>query len=327
MMRTGSASTASTAPSSSLPSPTASSRAPAENDWLEVGPRQRAAVTRASGHSTVSSPVTKIFGGQLRSELRVPGMKNSVTLEPYQSLPLDIHQADIRNIVDALHHITRPETLSGDWDTPFGPGTKATKQVFLDPPPPILILHLKRFRYEPEGTVKIYKKVGYPLDLEIPASVLSRQKRNELLNKGEGLPRYKLTAVVYHHGRNASGGHYTVDVRRQDGQEWIRIDDISIKRVRSEDVIEAGAEDDAKASQADGRREATNAAVGNRFASIDGEDTGDDDGWKQAPSGKKNWSTVANGSKSKSQQPPAPQQPRTSIKDNKVAYLLFYQRI
>jgi len=324
-MRTSSASTASTAPSSSPPSPTASSRAPVENDWFEVSHRQRTAVTRASGDSTVSTPITKIFGGQLRSELRVPGMKNSVTLEPYQSLPLDIHQAEIRTIVDALHQITRPETLTGDWDTPFGPGTQATKQVFLDPPPPILILHLKRFKYEPTGTVKTYKKVSYPLDLDIPTSVLPRHKRNESSSKIKDLLKYRLTAVVYHHG-NASRGHYTVDVRCQDGEEWIRINDTCIESVSSKEVVEAGAEDDVKANQADGRREATSSAVGNRFASINGGDTGDDDGWKQAPSGKKNWSTTPTGSKSKSQQQPAPQ-PKTSNKDGKVAYLLFYQRM
>ncbi len=88
----------------------------------------------------------------------------------------------------------------------------------------MLILHLKRFQFDAEGhgTVKIWKKVGYPLELEIPADVFSRQRRNTVLASGAGLPKYRLIAVVYHHGKNASGGHYTVDVRRQDGREWIR---------------------------------------------------------------------------------------------------------
>ena len=71
---------------------------------------------------------------------------------------------------------------------------------------------------------------------------MARHKRNGALADA-ALPKYLLNAVVYHHGKNASGGHYTVDVRRQDGQEWIRLDDTVIRRVRSEDVAEAGTEE------------------------------------------------------------------------------------
>jgi ubiquitin carboxyl-terminal hydrolase 10 len=330
-MRAAPASTASTAPSSSLPSPT-SSRAndPLEggDDWLEVGPRQRSAVTRSSGHSHTPSPVTKIFGGQLRSELRVPGNKNSVTLEPYQPLQLDIGSPEIRNIIDALKGLTRPEVLHGDFNSPHGKDVRATKQVFIESVPPVLILHLKRFQFDAEGyggTVKIWKKVGYPLEFEFPREVLSRQTRNNILAENSGPPRYRLIAVVYHHGKNASGGHYTVDVRRQDGREWIRIDDTVIRRVRDEDVAEGGAEEEA--GKADGRRDASSAAAGNRFLGISDEDAGDDDGWKQAAGGKK-WSSVVNGSAPKAVNgQKAKQQHQESMKENKVAYLLFYQRI
>lgn len=336
-MRAVPASTASTAPSSSLPSPTSNVASEGGDDWLEVGPRQRSAVTRSSGHSHTSSPITKIFGGQLRSELRVPGNKNSVTLEPYQPLQLDIGSPEIRNIIDALKGLTRPEVLHGDFNSPHGKDVRATKQVFIESVPPVLILHLKRFQFDAEGyggTVKIWKKVGYPLEFEFPREVLSRQKRNSILAENSGAPRYRLTAVVYHHGKNASGGHYTVDVRRQDGREWIRIDDTVIRRVRDEDVAEGGAEEEAPKAGglADGRRGEAGTAGGpsNRFVGISDEDAGDDEGWKQATPGKK-WSSVvkrpsspaaaANGQKA------AAKQHKESMKDNKVAYLLFYQRI
>lgn len=335
VIRAAPPSTSSTAPNSLLPSPTASSRAQdtteGEDEWLEVGRRQRAAVTRSSGYSTTSSPITKIFGGQLRSELRVPGKKSSVTLEPYQPLQLDIGSPEIRNIVDALKGITRPETVHGDFNSPHGKDAKATKQVFIESLPPVLIIHLKRFQFDAEGfgTVKIWKKVGYPLDLEIPRDVLSRQKRNTILSEGAGLPKYRLTAVVYHHGKNASGGHYTVDVRRQDGREWIRIDDTVIRRVRSEDVAEGGAEEEApKTSHTDGRKEAGTPAASNRFVGINDEDAGDDEGWKQATANNKKWSSVLNGaSPASTNGSKAAKQHKESVKDNKVAYLLFYQRI
>ncbi|KAK4670567.1 uncharacterized protein QC763_212900 [Podospora pseudopauciseta] len=325
VMRTAPVSAVSTAPNSTPSSPTTSKpngSLEGADDWLEVGPRQRAAVTRSSGHS-LASPINKIFGGKLRSELRVPGNKTSVTLEPYEPLQLDIGAPEIRNIIDALKGLTRPETLHGDFNSPHGKNVKATKQIFIESVPPVLILHLKRFQFDAEGqggTVKIWKKIGYPLEFEFPQEVLSRSQRNSTVH--EGVPRYKLTAVVYHHGKNASGGHYTVDVRRQDGREWIRIDDTVIRRVRSEDVAEGGAEEDQAKSGSGNQKDSTGS---NRFGAMNDEDTGDDDGWKQAAGGKK-WSSVVNTPATNGQKLP-PKQHKDSIKDNKVAYLLFYQRV
>ncbi|KAH6655640.1 hypothetical protein BKA67DRAFT_516502 [Truncatella angustata] len=318
-------SAATTAANSSATSPTATT--PTENDssaWLEVGRKQRSAITRSSGNPVTSSPITKIFGGQLRSELRVTGLKDSVTLEPYQPLQLDIDSPQVRNIVDALKNITRTEKLTGDFGSPRGRDAVAYKQVFIESLPPVLILHLKRFTFDAKGgTMKIWKKVGYPLELEIPSEVIPRLKRvNQELG---GAPKYKLIAVVYHHGKNASGGHYTVDVRRQDGREWIRIDDTFIRRVRSEDVAEGGAEEEKNWS--DPKKEPAVGGSGNRFEGI-GDETADDEGWNKvsAPAaGAKKWSSIVNGGANPAITPPKPIKDNKA--DNKVAYLLFYQRV
>lgn len=294
-------------------------------DWLEVGRKQRAAVTRSSG-SNSSSPVTRIFGGLLRSEFRVPGKKDSITTEPYQPLQLDIGSPDVRNVVDALRGLTRPERIQGNFNSERGKDVTATKQVFIETLPPVLILHLKRFQFDAEGngTVKIWKKVGYPLELEIPREVLSRKRQN----LGDGaLPKYKLISVVYHHGKNASGGHYTVDVRRQEGREWIRLDDTVIRRVRSEDIAEGGEEENKEPH----KNGSSAGASSNRFGAMINEDGADDDGWEQVPAGttgNKRWSSVANGnSNGNSNGPSKAKQVKDNIKDNKVAYLLFYQRV
>ncbi|KAM5352596.1 hypothetical protein ACJ41O_005318 [Fusarium nematophilum] len=293
------------------------------DDWLEVGRKQKAAVTRSSG-SNSSSPISKIFGGLLRSEFRVPGLKDSITTEPYQPLQLDIGSPDVRNVVDALRGLTRPERLQGDFNSPRGKDVTATKQVFIESLPPVLILHLKRFQFDAEGngTVKIWKKIGYPLELEIPREALSRQKR-QTYSDGT-MPKYKLISVVYHHGKNASGGHYTVDVRRQEGREWIRIDDTVIRRVRSEDVAEGGEEEEVKETRKD---VPATGASGNRFGAMMDEDAGDEDGWNKvtgSAGGAKKWSSVANGTSNGSAKA---KQIKDNIKDNKVAYLLFYQRV
>ena len=350
-----------------------SSHNPADKDggWLEVGPKQRPSVTRSSGAIATESPITKIFGGKLRSEFRVPGLKNSVTLEPYQPLQLDIGDPSVSNISDALKGLTRSETIHGNFNSPRGPGATAIKQVFIETLPPVLILHLKRFHYDTSSTSgigstqKIWKRVGYPLELEIPREVFSQSRRAQLSNRPQGLPKYRLISVVYHHGKNASGGHYTVDVRRQEGREWVRFDDTVVRRVRSEDVASEGGEEDPKvlaAALERHRRENQQGSRSNANANIykqagfgeDSEDASnqnndDADGWSQvngnatsppniaASSTNKKWSSVANGNAMPSSSgPPSGKRTPTaataaaqkaSLKENKVAYILFYQRI
>ncbi|KAK1580444.1 ubiquitin carboxyl-terminal hydrolase [Colletotrichum navitas] len=287
--------------------------------WFEVGSRQRAVETRSSGASS-TTPITRLFSGQYRSELRRPGVKDSVTTEPFQSLQLDIGAPHIHNVVDAIKGLTVPERLQGD-------AAPMTKQTLIETLPPILILHLKRFKFDTEGTTKIGKKVGYPLDLQLPAEVLSKRRRNALVAEGAPMPKYRLIGVVYHHGKQANGGHYTVDVRRQDDNEWIRLDDTVIRRVRSEDVAEAGTEEDVKEAGRSGP--ASRDASTNRFGAMADEDEGE--GWKEVTtsakggdkSGEKKWSAVANGNGSALKGKAV----KDNIKDNKVAYLLFYQRI
>ena len=328
-------------PANGVTSPTSETADPnsaADNGWLEVGPRQKAAITRSSGIAT-DTPITQIFGGKLRSELRIPGMKNSVTLEPYQPLQLDIGSPHVNNIIDALKGLTRPETLHGDFNSPRGPGYSTTKQVTIESLPQVLILHLKRFQYDNAGgTQKVWKKIGYPLELEIPKEVFPQHKRGGLLAHG-GLPKYRLIGVVYHHGKNASGGHYTVDVRRQDGQEWIRLDDTVIRRVRSEVVAEGGSEEDPKvlaaALEQHSNDQTPNSNASNTFTK-DGEDQSQSEGaWNQVngtgqgpATANKKWSAIGNGpttpTNSSGKMTPVG---RSSAKDNKVAYILFYQKI
>lgn len=75
-------------PSSSTHTPSAHPAEADAEDWLEVGSKGRTATTRTTQSS--ESAITKIFGGQLRSVLRRSGQKDSVTLEPYISLQLEI---------------------------------------------------------------------------------------------------------------------------------------------------------------------------------------------------------------------------------------------
>nr|OQO32648.1 hypothetical protein B0A51_00026 [Rachicladosporium sp. CCFEE 5018] len=304
--------------------------------WLEVGPRQKASVTRTAGQEDVPSPITKIFGGHLRSELRVPGQKDSVVLEPYKPLQLDIGASHVNNIVDALKGLTRTENLTGDFG---GRSNSAKKQVFIDTLPPVLILHLKRFQYESNltGTVKIWKKVGYPLELEIPKEVFPPSKRGGFAVKG-GLPKYRLTAVVYHHGKSAAGGHYTVDVLRQDSREWVRMDDTVIRRVRPQDVAEGGAEEDPKLlarALEQHKAEQDLQKQRNMYDGLDEETPVEEKPWNEvngaATAAKKlagaaTTNGTATPSSTAGKRTPTTAR-RENVKDNKVAYILLYERM
>lgn len=203
---------------------------PSEEGWMEVGQKGKTAYTRTT--STSESPITRIFGGKLRSVLRTPGAKDSVTLEPYQPLQLDIQPAHVQSIEDALLHLTEPEIIPGVWSPSRAAEVDATKQVFVESLPPVLVLHLKRFLYDEIGGVqKSQKPLSYGTTLEIAPEVLSPAMRSQ------PRPRYRLFGIVYHHGRYASGGHYTVDVLRQDGHTWLHIDDTMFHTVPTEHVV------------------------------------------------------------------------------------------
>ncbi|KAJ3216043.1 hypothetical protein HDU67_010003 [Dinochytrium kinnereticum] len=61
---------------------------PNDNTWMEVGPKNRTLVTRRT--EIMESPITQVFGGRMRSIIKRSGSKDSVMLEPFQSLQLDI---------------------------------------------------------------------------------------------------------------------------------------------------------------------------------------------------------------------------------------------
>ncbi|OCF41651.1 hypothetical protein I317_04561 [Kwoniella heveanensis CBS 569] len=202
-----------------------------ESGWLEVGKKQKTHVVRAT--ETRESAVSRLFGGTIRSLLHTPGQKDSVTLEPYQPLQLDIQALSVLDITDALKHMTEPEIVPGVWSAARGMEVDATKQVLIETFPQVLILHLKRFVYDAaeRAVVKKNKPIAYGPELVVPPEIISPGRR------GAAPIKYKLFGVVYHHGASASGGHYTVAVSRQDNAGWIHFDDETVTNIPKEDVI------------------------------------------------------------------------------------------
>ncbi|ORX34811.1 hypothetical protein BD324DRAFT_653068 [Kockovaella imperatae] len=202
-----------------------------DEPWLEVGKKQKTNVVRNT--ESRETAVSRLFGGTLRSVLHIPGSKDSVTLEPYQPLQLDVDSPGVSSITDALRQLSVAEVVPGVWSPSRGSNVDATKQVYIETFPPALILHLKRFVFDPREmtVVKKFKPVAYGTELVVPPEIISPGRR------GASAIKYRLFGVVYHHGNSASGGHYTVSVSRQDAGGWIHFDDESVSTVPVEQVI------------------------------------------------------------------------------------------
>ncbi|KAJ7858810.1 hypothetical protein B0H14DRAFT_3864257 [Mycena olivaceomarginata] len=188
-----------------------------EDGRLEVGRKNRTVVTRTV--KSAESPITRIFGGRFRSTLRAPGQKDSVIVEDWRSLRLDIQCDGIHTIADTLALISHPQT-----------------RILIVALPPILILHVKRFCYDTAvgGVVKVGRRVA-----------LGRSSRSRMMS----WCRYKLFGVANHFGVSASGGHYTLDVLHltwfpgsatgtgSEREGWVRIDDELVSDVQLVDTI------------------------------------------------------------------------------------------
>ena len=133
----------------------------------------------------------RIFGGKFRSTVRSPNQPDSVTIEDWRSLQLDIQVrfssshfpyvytlvtdiqkhysvCAIENAVSRISHL-RPVQLG-----PSGVG-EGSQQVLIETLPPVLVLHLKRFLNDAaaDGIVKISKPVRFAEELEIPLGMVS----------------------------------------------------------------------------------------------------------------------------------------------------------
>lgn len=64
---------------------------------------------------------------------------------------------------------------------------------------------------------------------------------SELLSSKSSLSvkekQYKLFAVVYHDGKEATKGHYVTDAYHVGYASWLRYDDASVKAVQEEHVL------------------------------------------------------------------------------------------
>ncbi|XP_043259752.1 ubiquitin carboxyl-terminal hydrolase 10-like isoform X2 [Colletes gigas] len=201
-----------------------------EEEWKVMGPKNKGSITRCTEFGR--TPLSDIFRGQLRSRVSRAGEQPTDNVQPFFTLQLDIEKAE--SVKSALEILVGKDQLEGMTCSKTKQQIEAWKQVTLEELPVILILHLKWFDYKLDGCSKIVKSVEFPVDLKLDSKFLSLNAAKKLNPKQK---HYKLFAVTYHDGKEATKGHYVTDAFHVGYGGWVRYDDSSLKGVSESNVL------------------------------------------------------------------------------------------
>ena len=134
----------------------------------------------AEAEASDASPITCIFGGRLESRLEsrggAPGAKQnkpSITIEHFRCLKVDIESSGVVSLEDAITGLCSPEWIDGVEMEKGQPAVRAQRQYLIRHPPPVLILHLKRFSHDARGAHKLSKPLKFSESLTLKSTVLA----------------------------------------------------------------------------------------------------------------------------------------------------------
>ncbi|VDM32654.1 unnamed protein product [Hydatigera taeniaeformis] len=134
---------------------------------------------------------------------------------------------------DAFQFLSKGEVISDFKDPKTGLCVVMNRRVFIDRLPPILLIQLKRFFYNPNkgGIQKVLKQIPIYRRLQISDSIVSKERA---FSKAQGA--YKLKAVIFHIGYNAERGHYTTATVTQ-SNEVLYYDDLNVFRLGQNEAV------------------------------------------------------------------------------------------
>lgn len=170
------------------------------------------------------SLIVDIFQGQFRNtcQCKTCGHRN-IRFEPFMYLSLPITES-CRTLQDCLHLYLKIETLDGanQWYcNKCKDHVDATRKIDIWILPPVLIIHLKRFKYDDFGQVgwKNNAILEYPMEKWDFADLVLGQRSGTC---------YDLYAVSNHLGGLGSG-HYTAHALNRFDDEWYEFNDCSYR--------------------------------------------------------------------------------------------------
>ena len=204
--------------------------------------------TSTESQGTSSAPshnfVKSLFQGKLVSRTRCLWCENvSVREESYLDLSLDVERNS--SLSSCLRNFSRQELLAGSekfhCDTCCGL-QEAQRRMLIKHAPPVLALHLKRFKFFENGRYrKVTQRVAFPQELKL-CNITEDSNAKDV--------PYDLFAVVVHKGRTLNFGHYISLVRGANGC-WVRFDDDEVDledEFAPESVFGAPQEDEPEAA-------------------------------------------------------------------------------
>ena len=153
--------------------------------------------------------------------------------EPFLDLSLEVAgHADLHAALEAL---VTPEKLEGDnrWKAGDHGPCEALKGTRLLRFPPVLLLHLKRFSYDPFRDAVV--KMGQPLAFPTTLRGLAKYAAQGAPDPGD----YALHAVLVHVGGGHAGHYFAYVDPRCDGN-WVRFDDDRVTPVQVDVVLRDG---------------------------------------------------------------------------------------
>ncbi|CAK9293017.1 unnamed protein product [Gordionus sp. m RMFG-2023] len=181
------------------------------------------------------SIIVDLMSGQLKSVVQCQKCsKESITFDTFQGLSLPLPANGRCTVQDCLRLFLSPEPIS-DWRCPnCNKRTRACKKLFLWSIPPILIIHLMRFKNEGQTHKKITTCVDFPLN-GFDLSNYCSSSREDLNADYKTLSEYSLYAISNHYG-TLDGGHYTAFCKNPFDLKWYKYDDQQVTQIDNADV-------------------------------------------------------------------------------------------
>jgi ubiquitin carboxyl-terminal hydrolase 8 len=178
------------------------------------------------------SVIVDLFQGQLKSTVRCTKCPYvSVTFDTFMYLSLPLPKTKLTTLQECLAEFTKEEQLEADqlWVCPVClVPNQAMKKFDIWKVPPVLVIHLKRFKTNRGASSKVSNLVRYPVDNLILSNFTAGPQREA--------PLYELFAKIDHEGSLAEG-HYTATVRHRTTGRWHTFDDDRVVAVRPREVV------------------------------------------------------------------------------------------